>query len=123
MELRRVAAEEWSTVATLRSTWAEWSATRLRADLYLRIAGVFYAPFGFGLAFFFASQGAGRLTWPLAGSVARLVLAVAGGAIAIRMQSLPLLYAVIGCSFLVYALVPAIAFRRGAWDRSGDTVR
>jgi putative MATE family efflux protein len=116
-------------LAIVPSLWTRWfipdAAVEVRAaaDLYLRIAGAFYAPFGFGLAFFFASQGAGRLTWPLAGSVARLVLAVAGGAIAIRMQSLPLLYAVIGCSFLVYALVPAIAFRRGAWSRSGDTVR
>lgn len=33
LELRRVAEAEWSTVATLRSTWAEWSAARLRADL------------------------------------------------------------------------------------------
>jgi Na+-driven multidrug efflux pump len=110
-------------LAIFPSLWTRWfipdaaGEVRAAADLYLRIAGAFYAPFGFGLAFFFASQGAGRLTWPLAGSVARLVLAVAGGAIAVRMQSLPLLYAVIGCSFLVYALVPAIAFRRGAWER------
>lgn len=33
VELRRVAEAEWSTVATLRSVWIEWSATRLRADL------------------------------------------------------------------------------------------
>jgi ammonia channel protein AmtB len=56
--------------------------------------------------------------WPLVGSFARLVLAVIGGAIAVRLESLPLLYAVIGCSFLAYALVPAIAFKRGAWDRA-----
>ena len=116
-------------LAIFPSLWTRWFVpdaaveVRAAADLYLRIAGAFYAPFGFGLAFFFASQGAGRLTWPLAGSVARLVLAVAGGAIAIRMQSLPLLYAVIGCSFLVYALVPAIAFKRGAWSRSGAPMR
>jgi len=33
LELRRVAEAEWSTVAQFRSTWAEWSATRLRAEL------------------------------------------------------------------------------------------
>jgi outer membrane protein, heavy metal efflux system len=33
LELRRVAETEWSTLAQFRSTWAEWSATRLRAEL------------------------------------------------------------------------------------------
>lgn len=33
LELRRVAEAEWAMVATLRSTWTEWSATRLRVDL------------------------------------------------------------------------------------------
>ena len=108
-------------VAFVPSLWTRWfiadpdSAARTAADLYLHIAGAFYAPFGFGLAFFFASQGAGRLTWPLVGSVARLIVAIAGGALAVALQSLPLLYTVIGCSFAIYALVPAVAFRRGAW--------
>jgi putative MATE family efflux protein len=114
-------------LAVVPSLWTRWfipdgaSAARAAADLYLHIAGVFYGPFGFGLAFFFASQGAGRLMWPLVGSFARLLLAVIGGAIAVRLESLPLLYAVIGCSFLAYALVPAIAFKRGAWDRAAGT--
>ena len=101
--------------------WTRWfipdaaNPARAAADLYLHIAGVFYAPFGFGLAFFFASQGAGRLLWPLLGSFARLALAVAGGAVAVKLASLHGLYAVIGLSFLVYALVPAIAFKRGSW--------
>jgi putative MATE family efflux protein len=110
-------------LALAPSLWTRWfipdaaSPARAAADLYLHIAGAFYGPFGFGLAFFFASQGAGRLTWPLAGSVARIVVAVAGGAVAVAVRSLPLLYVVIGCSFLAYAAVPAIAFKRGAWDR------
>ena len=50
------------------------------------------------------------------GSVARLAVAIAGGALAVQLGSVPLLYAVIGASFVVYAAVPAIAFLRGAWD-------
>ncbi|MBK8738946.1 MAG: hypothetical protein IPO58_10795 [Betaproteobacteria bacterium] len=68
-----------------------------------------------GLAFFFAPQGAGRLRWPLIGSFVRLGVALAGGALAVAQQSLAALYGVIGLSFLVYALVPGIAFRLGAW--------
>jgi Na+-driven multidrug efflux pump len=116
-------------LAVAPSLWTRWFlpdtaiAAKAATELYLRIAGVCYAPFGFGLAFFFASQGAGRLLWPLAGSVARLALAAVGGALAVRAGSLPLLYAVIAGSFCVYALVPAVAFLRGAWHPRGDGVR
>ena len=34
---------------------------------YLRIVGPAYGFFGMGLALYFASQGAGRLLWPLLG--------------------------------------------------------
>ena len=108
-------------LAVFPDLWTRWfvadpaSPVRAAANLYLHIVGAFYAPFGFGLAFFFASQGAGRLRWPLVGSFARLGVALAGGALAVAQQSLPALYGVIGLSFLVYALVPGIAFRLGAW--------
>ena len=108
-------------VALFPDAWTRWfvqdpsDPVRVIANQYLHIAGAFYAPFGFGLAFFFASQGAGRLFWPLVGSVARLAVALVGGAIAIHFASPTALFVVIGVSFLVYALVPAIAFRRGAW--------
>ena len=112
-------------LAVYPDLWTSWliaeatSPARAAANLYLHIVGAFYAPFGFGLAFFFASQGAGRLKWPLAGSVGRLIVAVTGGGVAVSLQSLPALYGVIGVSFLIYALVPGIAFRLGAWSPDG----
>src|SRR4029450_5493747 len=45
----------------------------------LRIVGPAYGFFGLGLALYFASQGAGRLTWPLAAGFARLTVAAARG--------------------------------------------
>src|SRR5581483_1089266 len=45
---------------------------------YLRIVGPVYGFFGVGLALYFASQGAGRLRWPLTASAVRLVVAVGG---------------------------------------------
>jgi Na+-driven multidrug efflux pump len=108
-------------LAMFPDLWTRWfvadaaSPVRAAANLYLHVVGGFYAPFGFGLAFFFASQGAGRLKWPLAGSLGRLAVAVAGGAIAVSLQVPAALYGVIGLSFLVYALVPGVAFRLGAW--------
>ena len=56
-----------------------------------------------------------RLKWPLIGSALRLAFAVSGGALAVRAESLIALYAVIGVSFLIYAAVPATAYRLGAW--------
>ena len=44
---------------------------------YLRIVGPAYGFFGLGLALYFASQGAGRLMWPLAAGFVRLMVAAA----------------------------------------------
>ena len=46
---------------------------------YLRFVGPMYGFFGLGLALYFASQGAGKLMWPLFAGFARLVIAVGGG--------------------------------------------
>src|SRR5205823_12967909 len=46
---------------------------------YLRLVGPAYGFFGLGLALYFASQGAGRLGWPLSAGLLRLVIAVGGG--------------------------------------------
>ena len=40
------------------------SAVTMRT-LYLRAVGPFYGFFGVGLVLYFASQGAGRLLWPV----------------------------------------------------------
>ena len=46
------------------------------AALYLRMVGPFYGFFGLGLALYFASQGAGRLFWPLIGGFLRTFVAI-----------------------------------------------
>ena len=61
---------------------------------YLRIVGPFYGFFGLGMALYFASQGAGALTWPLLAGVSRLVIAVGGGYLLLRWTgSLTFVYA------------------------------
>ena len=51
---------------------------------YLRAVGPFYGFFGVGLVLYFASQGAGRLLWPVLGNLARLAVAALGGWLALR---------------------------------------
>ncbi|RJF88618.1 MATE family efflux transporter [Oleomonas cavernae] len=47
--------------------------------LYFRIVAPFYAFFALGLALYFASQGAGRVLWPVIAGLLRLAIAVGGG--------------------------------------------
>ena len=53
---------------------------------YLHAVGPVYGLFGLGMALYFASQGAGRLLWPLLANMARLVIAAGGGFIALRFS-------------------------------------
>lgn len=86
---------------------------------YLNIVGGCYAFFGLGLALFFASQGAGRMFWPLAGSVGRLVILVLGGWLCVHVfkTSASALFAVVALSLVVYGCTLAIAIRLGSWTR------
>jgi Na+-driven multidrug efflux pump len=47
--------------------------------VYLRCVGPFYGFFGLGLVLYFASQGAGRMFWPVLGNGVRLAVAAIGG--------------------------------------------
>ena len=84
---------------------------------YLRIVGACYGLFGLGLALFFASQGAGRMFWPLAGSVTRLAVVALGGWIAVHLLQAPAstFFFIIAAGFTVYALTIAAAIRFGSW--------
>jgi putative MATE family efflux protein len=86
---------------------------------YLRIVGPFYGFFGLGLALYFASQGAGRLLWPLIGGFARLVVAAVGGWIVTRWLGLglPALFAVMAFALVCLGTTVALAVRAGAWRR------
>ena len=83
---------------------------------YLRIVGPFYGFFGMGLALYFASQGAGRMGWPLAAATSRLVVAVAGGWIAMHTGfGLTGVFAALGVAMMVLGLLLAAAIAGGAW--------
>lgn len=86
---------------------------------YLNIVGGFYGFFGLGLALFFASQGAGRMFWPLTGSMGRLVILVVGGWLCVHVfeTSAAGLFAVVALSLVVYGSTLAIAIRMGSWTR------
>lgn len=83
---------------------------------YLRTVGPAYGFFGVGLVLYFASQGAGRLFWPVAGNVLRLIVAAGGGWLALRMgASLQVVFLAQALALLVYGTVNAGSIAGGAW--------
>ena len=75
---------------------------------YLRIVGPWYGFFGLGLVLYFASR-AGRLPWPVLGNIARLVVAVAGGWLALHGG-----YAIAGV-FMLQAAAMVVYGIANAW--------
>lgn len=85
---------------------------------YLRAVGPFYGFFGLGLALYFASQGAGRLFWPLFAGLLRMVVAVGGGWLAVTLTGAEgWLFAALGAGLLIYGVLVSTALARGAWFR------
>jgi putative MATE family efflux protein len=83
---------------------------------YLRIVGPFYGFFGVGMVLYFASQGAGRLAWPLIAGLSRLAVAGAGGWLAYAWtQDLAAVFGALGLALVVFGSIIAGAVARGAW--------
>ena len=85
---------------------------------YLRVVGPAYGFFGLGLALYFASQGAGRLLWPLLAGSVRLVSAAAGGWLIMHQLpgELTALFAVMALALVLFGSTLAGAIRLGAWE-------
>src|SRR5947208_9211625 len=70
-------------IGIVAALWPWWWITLFSADPqvietgtgYLRLVGPSYGLFGLGLALYFASQGAGRLLWPLSAGFLRMLVA------------------------------------------------
>jgi len=85
---------------------------------YLRIVGPFYGFFGLGLVLYFASQGAGRLLWPLAAGLLRLVVAAGGGLLALHLTGeLAWVFAALAVALVAYGGTILTVVARGAWFR------
>src|SRR5712692_8566895 len=85
---------------------------------YLRSVGPAYGFFGLGLSLYFASQGAGRLLWPLFAGLIRLVIAVGGGYVALRLSgSLGWVFAALAAGLVAYGMLLSSAIASGVWFR------
>jgi putative MATE family efflux protein len=83
---------------------------------YLRIVGPAYGFFGLGLSLYFASQGAGRLFWPLVSGVMRLLISIGGGWLALRLTgSLTWLFVALTVGLVAYGTTIVTAVASGVW--------
>jgi Na+-driven multidrug efflux pump len=83
---------------------------------YLRTVGPFYGFFGLGLALYFASQGAGRLLWPLLANLTRLAIATGGGWLALRWGGdISHVFVALSMGLAAFGLLNAGAVAAGAW--------
>ena len=87
---------------------------------YLERVAPFYALFGAGMSLYFASQGAGRMAWPLAAGMARLCLVAIGGSYWIHGLdgSLNGLYWIAAAGYLAFGAINIFALASGlGWRR------
>lgn len=83
---------------------------------YLRIVGPSFGFFGLGLALHFASQGAGRLRWPITAAFVRVTIALGFGWIAMQLTgSIAAIFVALSVSLVAYGLVTVFAVRSGVW--------
>ena len=81
----------------------------------LRLIGPAYGAFGLGMAMYFAGQGAGRMAWPLAGALARLAVAVGGGALLAAPFGIEAQFAAVALGLIAYGVLNAAAVRPAIW--------
>jgi putative MATE family efflux protein len=82
---------------------------------YLRSVAPFYPLLAAGIALYFASQGAGRVLWPVLAGTARLALVLAGGMLAASLQGL---FAVIAAAMAAFGLLTIGFIARADWNPS-----
>jgi putative MATE family efflux protein len=92
---------------------AVWSA----GAAFLQIVGPVFAFQGLGLSLYFASQGAGRVAWPVMATVLRFVVAIGGGALLVVYGGFGLeaAYAAIAAGMVLYGVITAASVAGGAW--------
>ena len=92
-------------------------ATYAAGAAYLRIAGPAFLFQGLGLSLYFASQGAGTVTWPVIATILRFVVAAGAAVVGVRWfgAGLEFVCACISAGMVLYGAMTAASVYFGAW--------
>ena len=83
---------------------------------YLRAVGPVYGMLGLAMSLYFASQGAGKLLWPLIANLTRLAIAAGGGYIALEWSGdLTHVFVAQAVALTAFGLINAAAVAGGSW--------
>ncbi|MBP0491997.1 MATE family efflux transporter [Pararoseomonas indoligenes] len=85
----------------------------------LSYTGFAFGGFGLGMALYFASQGAGRMRWPLLAGLSRIGVAVGGGWLLGDVLGMGLdgQFLAVALGITAYGLLTAAGVRPGVWSR------
>ena len=109
------------TAALLPETWSRLftsdSQVIAASVAYLTRVAPFYCLFGLGLALYFAGQGAGRMTMPVAAGLVRVAVATAGGWFAVEKLGMGLdgVFAAMAAGMVVYGCLIAGSLLVAPW--------
>lgn len=84
---------------------------------YIRIVGPFFLFQGLGLSLYFASQGAGTVTWPIIATLVRVAIAVGGGWLLAFWLDLGVqgVFIAAAAAMATFGIMIATSLKLGAW--------
>ena len=112
------------TLAVFPETWIQFFTDDIKAfevtKKYIQIVGPFYIFQGIGLSLYFASQGANAMKWPTIATIARFIIACAGGGISVYWLDLGIesIFISSSAAMAIFGLMIFISIKKGAWRKN-----
>lgn len=112
------------TLAIFPSVWiglfTDDPETLAAGAMYLRYSGWAFAFQGIGLSLYFASQGAGKVAWPVAANFIRFGVGAGGATLAVSVFDLGVgwVFASLAIGMALYGIVTAASIWLGAWRQA-----
>ena len=112
------------TLAAFPEAWIQFFTDDIKAfevtKKYIQIVGPFYIFQGIGLSLYFASQGANAMKWPTIATIARFIIACAGGGISVYWLDLGIesIFMSSSAAMAIFGLMIFISIKKGAWRKN-----
>ena len=112
------------TLAVFPEAWIQFFTDDIKAfevtKKYIQIVGPFYIFQGIGLSLYFASQGANAMKWPTIATIARFIIACAGGTISVYWLDLGIesIFISSSAAMAIFGLMIFISIKKGAWRKN-----
>ena len=112
------------TLALFPEAWIQFFTDDIKAfevtKKYIQIVGPFYIFQGIGLSLYFASQGANAMKWPTIATIARFIIACAGGGVSVYWLELGIesIFISSSAAMAIFGLMIFISIKKGAWRKN-----